>query len=190
MGRLVTDRVKGRTDLHTFSDQGHLEEVRECLLRGDPQLPDDYGSYPVMFAAKKGHIDIVRLLFQYGATHCPGQFEETPAVIAMRHRQPETVLVLFKEYGADHTPSSYGWTPLGLAVLKGSGDVVDYLLNHGATHQPQGLQMTPLELAVNNNIMKQAMQLLEHGADPTWSPAVPGLKSSVEGLVRMLELEG
>ena len=57
-----------REQLHFASGDGDLETVKRLLQQGlDPNAFDDLGWTPLIHAAKRGHLDVVRCLLAAGA---------------------------------------------------------------------------------------------------------------------------
>jgi ankyrin repeat protein len=66
-GRLQIER-RVKTPTSAAAELGDIEEL-EALLKADPKRagePDDYGTYPIHFAAKGGSVAALELLLRYG----------------------------------------------------------------------------------------------------------------------------
>lgn len=145
-----------------------LETAEHCLLKGaNPNriMPE----YPIHFATKAGHGDMVRLLLRYDADgKVLDQDLNTPLEIAVRDAQQSTVLALLegglksenKELSAcldllDETGDAAKWLPV-LEALARSSDQFD---------QPGGkMNIPPLHHAAYLGLEEVCRILLEAGA--------------------------
>jgi ankyrin repeat protein len=121
---------------------------------------------PLHLAALFGHIDVVELLLEKGASRNPGdRRRETPLHLAVRSRHIKVVKLLL-EKGASRNPrSQLGYTPLHLAAKSGHIEVVKLLLEKGASRNPASCcGHTPLHLAVESGHIETVRLLLEQGA--------------------------
>jgi len=70
--------IYGFTPLTLSAGNGHIEIVRELILRGaDVNLPNKGGKMPITYAAENGHLEIVKKLFAAGAVITNDVFEST-----------------------------------------------------------------------------------------------------------------
>jgi ankyrin repeat protein len=156
----------------------HIEEPFQTIANGDaPRLaellrenPDlvnarnEQGNSPLVFAAYRGHRDIVTLLLDHGAemdlfdASVLGCAERVKTSIA---ESPELV----KTYSRD------GWTPLHLAAHFDRRNVAELLLENGADVNAPSRDdslapgNTPLHAACASGHYDMAALLLENGAD-------------------------
>lgn len=74
------------------------------------------------------------------------------------------------EQGADlNSSSGNGWTPLMLAILHGSAEMMEFLLKHGAdpnrtTQSEENSCRSPLAVAISNGRLEAVRLLIAHGA--------------------------
>ena len=89
----------GATPLFIASQEGHVDVVRQLLLRedADVNLAENNGATPLYIASQEGHVDVVRQLLAASADV--------------------------------NQASNSGATPLGIARLSGHGEVVKLLLD-------------------------------------------------------------
>ena len=117
------------------AQQGYTHEVRELLERGeDVNQRDTLGNSPLVWASRRGHVKIVRLLLEYGATHAPNRYGSTPLLFASSKGHIEVVHELL-DADATHTANETGDTPLLGAALHGHHDVIEVLLQNEAEHR-------------------------------------------------------
>ncbi len=129
---------------------------------------DSLCSYrPILAAASRNHVDVLRLLIDRGAGL--GRYP---------HR----------------SEPRYGGTPLGTASLRGHVEVARLLLDHGADvnlANSQGSWQTPLCLALQNASPSMVRLLLARGADteraPDASPMRPVTLARIRGYSTLLQ---
>ena len=99
--------------------------------------PRDDGTSPLIKAAEKGHVEVVRELLGAGAdVDQTGDIGATPLYFAAQEGRLEVARVLM-DAGADHSigmnaaTSECGWTPLIAAAWSGHPAVVAELLQRG-----------------------------------------------------------
>jgi ankyrin repeat protein len=121
-----SDKWFEREQLHFASGDGDLQAVKRLLQQGaDPNAFDDLGWTPLIHAAKRGHLDVVRCLLAAGAK-VDARDEARVGNTALAEVAAECSLEMAKalvEAGAD--PSIPGWmqlTALDRAKKRQRGD--------------------------------------------------------------------
>ncbi len=163
---------------------GDKTKVEELLSRGakpDEMVKDREGEhFPLVSAAREGHLDIVRLLLKHGANPNIGAQENwsadvTPLMAAARTGRLEIVKVLLAakaDVGAkDKGLDGGGETALHYAARGGNGDVIKALLGAGARINAKAKDgITPLCLAISEKKHDAIKALLAGGADANAGP--------------------
>jgi hypothetical protein len=104
-----------------------LTQVVSLLGRGvSPDLANEAGNTPLMFAAGWGDIDLARVLFSYGATTNLRNFETGMTALHTAAVQDKADLAaLLLEHGADpEMMDELGDTPLNNAEYSGAAEVI------------------------------------------------------------------
>ena len=146
--RLLLDHVRKTAEL-----------VDECLF--PHQRPMDLAA-ALYEAAKKGHLDIVGLLFEYGAKpDTQNESENTPIHVAMAHEDWKVANLLL-QYDFEVDCKGNRGTPLHLASYFGRIEIVTLLTHKGATVNSRNYTgMTPLMLAIQNGHIHVVKLLLQ-----------------------------
>jgi hypothetical protein len=193
----------GLTPLITAIIMGRTEIIDLLLDRGaNPNAFDDRQMGPVQLAILVGaDVDLVRRLLDAGADPNTGTDSGgagaffTPLSAAAASGDVELAQLLL-DFGADIDGRSQidlgGWTPLYVAALQSSTDMVEFLLAAGANPNGtfrQGEEFGPLYGAVVGGRADIVRALLAAGADPR--SATPGgmditLLTSNEEIIRLL----
>ena len=131
---------------------------------------DAEGASPLIFAAERGHKDVVQLLLTSGAD--PNLADEdgfTPLLDAVNDGHFEVAKLLL-DYGADPNIANKvdGYVPLMYASESGHEDIVHLLLDRGSDPNIADTMdgSTALKAAVCQNNKHIAKLLLDRGADP------------------------
>jgi ankyrin repeat protein len=132
------------------------EELNYTVLRG--------GSTPLLFAARSGDAESVRLLLAAGADVNDTQPDGMSALTLAAHSGNGPAGHLLLEKGADPNAAGIGYTALHAAVLRGDLSLVKDLLVHGANPNAVITKGTPLRR--NNQDFNLPATLL--GATPYW----------------------
>lgn len=173
--------------------EGYLEAV-QLFLDADEneniEAPNQYGSTPLILAAARGHVEVVRLLLKRGANiEARGARNRTALEWAEQNGHPDCVALIREQLaeplltavldgevelterilglGADkETQDSYGNTPLALAALKGRVEILQLLLGVDAdTEAKNQAGNTPLALAAAEGYLEIVQLLLDADAD-------------------------
>jgi ankyrin repeat protein len=135
------------------------EELNYTVLRG--------GSTPLLFGARSGDAESVRLLLAAGADANDALPNGMSALVLAAHSGQGAVASLLLEKGADPNAAGIGYTALHAAVLRGDVNVVTDLLRHGANPNALITKGTPLRR--NNEDFNLPATLV--GATPYWLAA-------------------
>ncbi|KAF5399840.1 hypothetical protein PHET_06860 [Paragonimus heterotremus] len=133
---------EGFSPLHMAVSSGNLELVKVCLLqRADLMAKDLTGQIPLHFACARGDLDCVKLMAEFRPRLKPRMIRET---------------------------NNDGRTPMHVAAMHNSVEVIDYLVSQGAEPNPSDhKRFTPLLLACSKGAIKSCIYLMELGADIT-----------------------
>jgi len=145
------------------------------LLRhngADPYVRGQNGRYPLHAAAFSEKIEVVRKLIEYDPADINAKDEDgdTPLLLVSGGLsfKDGSVLRFLLEHGADvNVRNQFGWTPLHLASINGSGalGVVRLMLKHGAEVEAKNKSgKTALNFAAERGHDEVVELLREHGA--------------------------
>ena len=171
-----------KTPLHLAAEAGMDELVKLLLTHGAAlNAPDASGYTPLYLAVGAGHHNTVRLLLDQGADVdaktgvCDGEGSFTALHVAADIELAKMLL----DHGADvNAKATDGMTPLHVAVMDGTADMVDLLLERGANSEAALADecehefadefrtdgYRPLHFAAMKNKTAAARILLSHGA--------------------------
>jgi ankyrin repeat protein len=93
---------------------GKTEELRSLIHEGaNPNIRDEYGWTPMLWAAVNGHADTVRALIALGGdVNLPNDYNWTPLMWAAGNGDNEIVRTLLAVGASTEAEDSNGWTPL------------------------------------------------------------------------------
>jgi ankyrin repeat protein len=151
---------------------GNIEAIQYHLEHGvshDVRTNDKFGNAPIHQAAQAGHIDIVRILIEYG---CPINLKQNFSWRPIHYAASNGYTEMFKmliEYKADlKAVNGYGFSPIHLAAQEGYIEIVNILLKQGIHLDTPILNAdgnTPLQVAAQNGHIKLVEILIKHGAN-------------------------
>lgn len=128
--------------------------------------PDEFALH---VAAKKGHLDIVRLLLAAGASlEAECYIKQTPLMQALDGRQPEVAAFLLQQGANPLHVASGGFTPLFIAARADDAASLGLLLEKGAdinSRRDLGGE-TALFFAVATKAKEAIRALIRNGIDP------------------------
>ncbi|XP_059614944.1 titin-like [Phlebotomus argentipes] len=126
----VLNKGVGESVLHKAARLNYLDVIAYCLDRMEmhPDQKDNAGYTPLHEACSRGHLEIARLLLEYGANHSETALSGIrPLHDAVENGYVEVARLLLS-YGADPLLATYaGQTPLALAEDDG---MALFLKNH------------------------------------------------------------
>jgi ankyrin repeat protein len=135
------------------------EELNYTVFRG--------GSTPLLFAARSGDVECVRLLLAAGAAVNDQLPNGMSALVLAAHSGNGEAAGLLLEKGADPNADSIGYTALHAAVLRSDVALVKNLLTHGA--KPNAMITKGTSLRRNSQDYNLPATLI--GATPYWLAA-------------------
>ena len=148
---------------------GDLMTARSLLQGGrNKNKATNFGRTAMWYAARNGHLEIVRLLVEHGAdTEKGGNIEDgTPLWIASSEGHLAIVRYLWEQGADKNAIGQSGDTILGTASLNGHLPVVTYLVEQGADmEEVDNGGHTSLHNASMRGHVDVARHLLEQGAD-------------------------
>jgi quinoprotein dehydrogenase-associated probable ABC transporter substrate-binding protein len=167
--RLDSTDGEGNTPLINAARFG-FDDVAAELIRhkADVNLADRSGWTPLIYAAWRDDAALAQTLVRAGAKLETRDGDEMTALAVAAQNGKRRAVEALLDLGADlNVPVARGgYTPLMLASLSGSDDLIRVLIAHGAkvnAVNPGGV--TALMIAAAGNRSKAAATLLESGAD-------------------------
>ncbi|XP_054773946.2 ankyrin repeat domain-containing protein 17-like isoform X1 [Lytechinus pictus] len=157
--------------LLSLACSGGYFELAHVLLKMNANV-EDRGSKgdctPLMEAASAGHVDIVKLLLEYGAdANAQSSAGNTPLMYACNGGHEEIVKILLDQGANIEDHNENGHTPLMEAASSGHVNIAKILLEKGAginTHSNE-FKESALTLACYKGHLEMVKFLLEAGAD-------------------------
>lgn len=146
----------------------YLTYVHTCFAVPFCSSRDPYGWTAVHHASFKGHLSLVKFIFQTGQVevNCQDFFNCTPLHRSCSGGNPDTTEFLLQKGASHEARSCSGQTPLHLATANGHLGTARVLLQHLASPNPQDFhKWTPLHWAVFGGWGDVAELLLDNGAD-------------------------
>jgi ankyrin repeat protein len=147
------------------------------------------GSTAMLFAARNGDIETVRVLLDYGANIGDVAASGTSALVVAAHSGHEALGKFLLEQGSDPNEAEAGYTALHAAVLRSEVELVRALLKHGAdidavvergtpgrrfsadfSIRYQAVGASAFWLAAKYGELETLRLLADHGANPFITP--------------------
>jgi ankyrin repeat protein len=160
--------VDTRQNLGSTPSTGAVSNRPQVIVRAtlDVNAREAFGITPLMRAAEKGQLDVVKSLVSMGAdVNARSEGGVAALLYAVRGGHLEVVDYLV-DHGADvNAMDSMGFTPLMLAAIPGKLDIVQSLIEKGADVNAVGDNtFSPLEYAVRGEHFDVAAFLRQRGA--------------------------
>ncbi|AFY68361.1 Ankyrin [Thalassoporum mexicanum PCC 7367] len=110
---------------------GQTEAIRSLVRQGaNPNIRDQYGWTPMLWASVNGHTDTVRALIALGGdVNLPNDYNWTPLMWAAGSGHNEIVRILLAVGASTLAEDSNGWTPLMWAWDGRHFDTVELIKN-------------------------------------------------------------
>lgn len=164
-------------------------------LRGDPNIPDTYGTLPIMIAVRMGNSKMTKLLFQYGADpRTIGRKSGfSPLIMAIYHGHLNIVTLLI-DFGASPTQSTEGGlTPLIASIKFQKHKIFDYLLSLNIPINQKSFPFgeTPLIVAIRDDNPYVFKKLLRHNVSlntKTFEGITPLMSASISSNYRFQKI--
>lgn len=158
------------TVLHEMCHDGNYELAKSLILQGLPVNEENYfGLTPLHLASHEGHINVVKLLLDHGATAVvnKGNINGSRPLHFASHEGHKDIVEILLQHGADiHQGNNNQSKPIHLATHENHIDIVKFLIENGANVNDINKNgSTPMHLASYNNLTEMAEFLIENGAD-------------------------
>lgn len=156
--------------LFQYCDSGNVEVVERLLdfYGVDPDISNEYGVTPLMYAVQSSSYDLVELLLKHNANPNKKPFDGNTALHAALRAGNDSIADLLLQYKADvNIKNNLGLTPLHYSAWYGMPYMTDVLLYYGANVDVRDIRdNTPLMLSAYNGTLLSARVLLENNANP------------------------
>ena len=161
---------EGFTLLHWNAKEGNAEIVQKLIDKGaNIEIKDKkYGSTPLLFACQNGHIDVAKILLQYGANIRAASYNGATALHYATQSGNINVIEMVLKEGLNVNATNYqGMTSLHMAVKKRLIDIVELLIENGANifAKTKAKNSNCLLLASQKGHVEMMKLLIEKGLD-------------------------
>ncbi|MCB8964503.1 MAG: ankyrin repeat domain-containing protein [Bacteroidales bacterium] len=170
---ISNDSVDSKTYLNNllilYCDSGNYEIAKRLIGYGaNPNMSNDYGVTPLMYAVQSGSLPLVELLLENNANPNAKPYDGNTAMhAAVRAGNDSIADMLFQFEARVDDQNDLGLTPLHYAVWYGFPYLTDLLLYWGANADCKDqFGCTPLYLSAYSGAYVSSKLLLDDGADP------------------------
>ncbi|OGI07307.1 MAG: hypothetical protein A2Y40_03310 [Candidatus Margulisbacteria bacterium GWF2_35_9] len=176
--KIPTDNAQKDRFIFTAAQGGNAWLVQKMLDRGDPAEVNYIGSFdngktPLMFAAKRGHDDIAKMLIDHGASTKSKNKDGFTVLMAACGDSDFSAnsgsLWLLKKCiddGANINESTqHGYTAIYYAAFNGNQDIIDILLEKGVNTKITMKENSLLHAAARGGSVSLIKQLVNDGYD-------------------------
>lgn len=147
--------------------RGDLQKADRTLGTGtSPDLVDDSGKTPLIYAALANDVDMIALLIRYHVTvDKRDPLGNTALAYAAQKGNVEAAVALLKDGAQIDSQNRQGVTPLMLAASEGRTDMVRFLISKGAAPNKHDFTgRTALDWAAGPHAVQAAALLRQAGA--------------------------
>lgn len=164
----------GPNRLVTQALKGDISGVRLWVRFVDPNAPElwgfsheNKGRTPLTAAAERGHLDVVKVLLEHGATiNTQDGFGKTALIAAVRSGSLDLVKYLIDKDADPNIRSTEGTSALHIAAACGHLPIISILLDMGMPiNLTDKYGMTPLFMACGAGNVETVRYLLSRNAD-------------------------
>ena len=158
-------------DFLELCKSGDVAKVERAIINGANVEAFSYQDHrkdsALMWATRKGHSEVVKILLQNGAdVNAKNLYGTTALMWSARKGYPEVAEILLQSGAEVNDTNNYGSTALLWAAKYGNIEMIEVLLNNGANVNAKANNgFTALIRAAMGNHLHIAEILLEHGAD-------------------------
>ena len=138
--KLVGEAKRTDQELLNVTKEGRVDDLLKTLeKKPDPDARYKDGMTPLIMAAKKGYLSIVKILLNKGADFNAEANDGWTALMSAAWKGNHTIVQILLDKGANiNKKSSNGWTALTSASKYGHTYIVEALLAHGADVRIKG----------------------------------------------------
>ena len=153
-----------RRELMQAAQDGNADIIKSQLsnfsIVVDVNHVTEKNETPLLKAAGRGHIDVVKLLLDQGAKQIMADVKgDTPLLMAAYYGHKDMLQLLLAKGARPNVLNEAGFTPLHWVALKGHIDLVQPLLESGANmNMANQFLVTPLHIAANEG-WKEILQI-------------------------------